>query len=558
MRKLALSSRLRSWLVVGVVAFIVATSLVLHSGRHLILSPGAHLQDIPWRHTSGDSNASPSGDSDKPSEGDPPIVAAPPNPPTAPGTPELPSAPNAATDSFLHLLVPATSSNKHLCRLIASLTALDYPTPVFIHWGRPEAENPYVQHLAKVEGILDYLNDIEKTNGDDLVLILDGYDILVQLPPSLIIQRYYDVIGRANARVRDRLGQKKMEEHGIYQSVVFGADKICWPEDATSPNCWAVPDSTMPSYTFGPQTDTGEWRHHNRPRWLNSGTIIGKVREVRDLFEGTLNRIQSRYIFDSDQYYFAQIWGEQEYARTLLAEGSLRDKTRTLWISDGYQGEGHEETLELVEPALSPGQKTEYHITLDYESKLFQTTAYYHQYLGWRQYDAGESEQPNNGSTSGSDLWPCISQDIIDSPKPLLGRRDVGSDLGDALREDPTWRSVPLGTNAATGEVFGILHFTPPKTLRDLWWPRMWYLPYMKALVKGISSSQIERDGECGQELITETEDGRRWHKFDYGSRAARESGKTCVGGGMADTGKWISWELLCDAFESSVHLDYE
>lgn len=77
------------------------------------------------------------------------------------------------------LLVPATSSNPDLCKLLLSGQILDYPTPILINYGATESEDPYVQHLAKVEGILKYLDHLERSDefAEDLVLIVDGYDV---------------------------------------------------------------------------------------------------------------------------------------------------------------------------------------------------------------------------------------------------------------------------------------------------------------------------------------------------------------------------------------------
>lgn len=81
-----------------------------------------------------------------------------------------------ATKAGLHLLIPATSSNPEFCKLLLSTTILGYPTPILINYGAKEAPNPYVQHLAKVETLLHYLNRLKPISNDDIVLILDGYD----------------------------------------------------------------------------------------------------------------------------------------------------------------------------------------------------------------------------------------------------------------------------------------------------------------------------------------------------------------------------------------------
>lgn len=80
--------------------------------------------------------------------------------------------------------------------------------PALINWGAPEAEDAYKQHLAKVETILSYLHQLESTaSPDDLILILDGYDIWLQLRSEILIKRYYKVMQATDARSQELYGQ---------------------------------------------------------------------------------------------------------------------------------------------------------------------------------------------------------------------------------------------------------------------------------------------------------------------------------------------------------------
>lgn len=88
----------------------------------------------------------------------------------------VPQAQPLKGNARLHLLVPATSTNPDLCKLLLSAQILGYPTPVLINYGDHEAWDAYVQHLGKVEGILQYLDQLETSDeyAEDLVLIIDG------------------------------------------------------------------------------------------------------------------------------------------------------------------------------------------------------------------------------------------------------------------------------------------------------------------------------------------------------------------------------------------------
>ncbi|KAG9876973.1 hypothetical protein KCV02_g21339, partial [Aureobasidium melanogenum] len=101
----------------------------------------------------------------------------------------------------LHYLIPATSSNRDFCKLLLSSTILDYPTPVLINWGAHEEANPYKQHLAKVETLLAYMKRLKPiSKEDDLVLILDGYDVWFQLRPDVLLKRYFEMNANLDQR----------------------------------------------------------------------------------------------------------------------------------------------------------------------------------------------------------------------------------------------------------------------------------------------------------------------------------------------------------------------
>jgi len=439
---------------------------------------------------------------------------------------------------------------------LLSAAALGYPSPVFVNWGDEENPDPYVQHVAKVGGIHRYLSKLSPEHDNDIALIVDGYDVWFQLHPDVMIQRYFEVINQANKRLANRLGVETMSQRGIYQSVLFGPDKICWPEDPRRAACWAVPDSTLPPYVFGPDTDTGKWRDHNRPRWLNSGTIMGPIGDVRKLLNATKEEIQLNGTVVSDQWHMQNIWGRQEYARTLLADGPIESTRRRAWISDGYAGEGHYEDVDIEIPELNPSDDHEFHITIDYESKLFQTVSYYWRYVGWSRTSSDNDSQGSSTASGTSSSLMSLPEDVQNSPPPLHDASSLEKDQGlqplsaaSVERSEATsgmaWRDVKLGMNTATGNVFGLIHFTPPKEYRDWWWSRMWYFAYGEAVIHGPQRS-------TGGKLITSTEDGRDW--FGYEAESMEEVvTQHRVGGGFGDRGGWYSWRRLCAAHEDAV-----
>jgi hypothetical protein len=268
-----------------------------------------------------------------------------------------------------HLLIVATSSDLSLCRLLLSASILQYPPPVLIDWQGKGEFNATESHLAKIHGTLRYLDALPKTQDDDLVLMLDGDDIIFQPGPEVLLQRYFAEMNASNARLAS-----KFKRSIGYNNILFGPDKMCFPEDFSRPACWVVPESPLPRYAFGPSTDVDMERA--RPRWLNSGTIMGPASDMRALFQATKNKIDTTYDENneqrnSDQMYLSDTWAEQDYARLLRRHGKVRDPVPE-----------ESPDVERQHPSLE-GEQTDYHVTLDYGSSLFQTVAGYRQYLSW-------------------------------------------------------------------------------------------------------------------------------------------------------------------------------
>lgn len=87
----------------------------------------------------------------------------------------------------LNIAVFATSGNYHLCQLHMSAALMGYPAHTLINWDDPEDKDPMKQHLAKIEGALRFLEEIPAARQDDLVFMVDGYDLWFQLPHSYIV-----------------------------------------------------------------------------------------------------------------------------------------------------------------------------------------------------------------------------------------------------------------------------------------------------------------------------------------------------------------------------------
>ena len=202
------------------------------------------------------------------------------------GTPEW-----SNETGHVHLLVPASNPDPNLCKVVVSAAILGYPAAQAINWGMEFNDTKLSHggsHLAKISGVLSYLQQLTPDQDDDLVVMVDGYDTWFQLRPQTLLDRYFSINRRANARLRKELGSRTVDKHNIKQDIVFSSQKHCWPGGPEDPNCYALPPSTLPVDAFGNGTDTDIGNKANpyikfRPRYLNSGVAIGKAWAQNDI-----------------------------------------------------------------------------------------------------------------------------------------------------------------------------------------------------------------------------------------------------------------------------------
>ncbi|WPH04857.1 Hypothetical protein R9X50_00775400 [Acrodontium crateriforme] len=435
----------------------------------------------------------------------------------------------------LHLLVPATSSNADLCKLMLSAQILGYPAPVLINYGAEENPDPYVQHLAKVETLLTYMHSIKSNSSysEDLVLILDGYDIWLQLPADVLVRRYFEANRRADDRVIAAYGQAKALEYDMRQTILFGPDKLCWPTDYSRPACWAVPEVQLDDYAFGPGTSGGD-ELFDQPRWLNSGTVIGPAQDLIDLFQATLDEIHSNYVTNSDQYYFAEIFGRQEYARL----------SRDADLMAHYKGLRYKEEIGNPDAVLERTNadiariRTEYYVGIDYNSTMFQTMAFYKQSLTWmRPVDSWAKPGELHSASRYSNQLPL---DLSLSLPPYHA-------LGD---NKTSWAEQELHYNAITGHMPVAVHYTPPeKDYRTIWWDRIWL--YRRA--EELRNATIRHRKNQNEVVIHHQPiNGILWVNSE--TEELKRHRKAGDSGADSDTEGWVDWDTLCKNSEEHLY----
>lgn len=409
---------------------------------------------------------------------------------------------------------------------------------MLLGWNATGEYDAAATHLAKVRTILRYLDRLSSISDDDLVLIIDAYDVFLQLPVDIMLERYFTAVQAANERLEARYGGQA-QALGLRQSILFGPDKTCWPYDARRPACWAVQEPHLPKDAYGPLTGSGDlvWA---QPRWLNSGTVMGPVGDVRKLFTATLDRIQRTYDPDyefreSDQFYLGDIYGEQEYIRSkkeLEVHGKAGEP-----VPGGPK--------DRFVPAPESDQAAEFHMAIDYESAIFQTWAGYDRFVELLTYRSWtHSAKVTKNMFDLPNFRPYylrLPTNVLDSLTRLL---DSIKHAHRGVSSRKLIRRLALGTNLVTRHVYPLLHCTGAKDYLDELWGKLWFS--QSGLTRPLHESAINKS--ISEEPLSPFPiDDRIWKQANPAPPEAQADG----GGVWADgDAGWLPWAQLCNEHE--------
>lgn len=442
---------------------------------------------------------------------------------------------NSARVKRLHMLVPATDPTLDFCRFLVSNTIAGFPDPILIGWNHHGEYDGKESHLFKISEGLAYLNSIPTEQDDDLVIMLDAYDIWLLLRPEVMISRYNRVIAEQAA---------VLEEQGIYgklngdvvveNTLLFGADKLCWPRTSEDPGCWSVPQSPMLKQEYGPDTDT--WMVPSRPRWLNSGTLIGPLGHMRDMFNATMDAVHRLFeegyeYHNSDQYYFTDVWGEQELTRMRLRDGLMHSPIV------GYRDDGSEIRGNI--PEIPDSRRTEYRLSVDSGVDLFQTAAGFTEYLTWMTFNNTTPISEGEANRRPRIDQLPLPEDVRKSKPPFETKFPT-----EGLPVEKGWSDVLLGVNTVQHTVWPLFHITGDKGYRDRWWHYFWAHPHTEALIKDAAKPY---EGK-GPEVLAVV-DGVQYISADT-STMKNATGSGGRGGGWSDVGDRYEWDELCGEWE--------
>ncbi|OLN94210.1 hypothetical protein CCHL11_02839 [Colletotrichum chlorophyti] len=377
-----------------------------------------------------------------------------------------------------------------------SAVALGYPKPTILNWygefNRPDWHFAG-SHIAKLESLLAVIDTLYEEDGnvneDDLVLLVDAYDVWFQLPPSVLIERFHRLNREADARVR-----RLWEEHGLEpdfpipppkQNIVVTTAKDCQPdwESGSSPRYEYWPASPLSADFYGEQTDqvlsygfdSARKYKKIRPRCVNSGMIMGTIGSLRGALRKSKEKVDKaardgRQLW-SDQALFAEVIGDQEMWRHWVRGLA---STWNGFVSEDRPSELSRKVREMADAALA-GEKFEFGIGLDYDFATIPPTCSSEDDGYFVELDDAEavSRESEKAGVPGDVRVKGIPPDLENAADPVAG---VG--WGNvSLYTDFFFGTPPVGIHH-NAYVFGL----KPWRLEN-WWNLTWFYPHLRELV---------------------------------------------------------------------------
>lgn len=372
-----------------------------------------------------------------------------------------------------------------------SAMAMGYPMPVIINWGvHMNSYFPqYIRkqgnvgsHQLKVTGALSYLDEIshsstpekDRLDKDDLVLMVDAYDMWFQTPPEVLVRRYHEANRLADERNR-KLWPGEKEDMPMKQTIVVSSQKKCFPMPGSAYDlkCHELPEGPQRTDLYGPNTDKDEKAtmfHDNRPKYINSGAIMGTVGDLKRYLRATKTRMDHKVAttkkdLASDQGMFGEVFGEQEVYRTWLRKKASEN-----------QGAAKPDDLFMH-------RDFEYGVGLDYKQDICIATVF-------EEFD-GEIVALSNKTfiESRSEELGIIPTRMKSLPEDLTSSQVPLAAIG--LSPLPKWEDLKLYMDFWSTSVPAMVHHNAHagglKNRNTIWWDRPWYFPYLREMVNARS-----------------------------------------------------------------------
>ena len=313
--------------------------------------------------------------------------------------------------------------------------------------------------------------------------------------------------------------------------------------------CYAVPQSPLPADLYGQDTDKDITTEEddtfqfarNRPKYVNSGVVIGRVGDMKRLYK-KLNNIWHTEVPDQiyDQGILAQVFGYQEYQRHMWADEHEREKeTSSPWLPKSWYNKPTKLRNSSYtdphptrqRPNIEDGKSYQYAIGLDYWSELGIPTVFSDFDYDWVHFnDTSTIHAAWDAHNVTNPQSETLNEDIASSRLPFSALSSSQEQTTDnAFPSAPKqWQQQPLFSNLWTGVTPAVIHHNAHrdglKGNRYSMWPKFWAQPYARELLKqrleeGVMPYDV-RDGA-----------GEGWGFY---------TDKTDQG--------WLKWDEVCDA----------
>jgi len=478
--------------------------------------------------------------------------------PSRPATVSVAQDRTKLSQSYLHVLVTANDTGPELCQTAFSAGALDWSTPRVLGWRNTPhfTGEDRAQAFFYLRNVLSWVNQLDDSNKDELIFILDSNDVWFQQRPATLINKYYSINERAKARIATRLGKGIVAATNISQSIVFAARRGCSKDDEKAIDCYPVPPSDVEGTIYGDSRDSADL-----PRHLDAASIIGPIGDVRKLFRHALDMVEkdseTPYKYKTAQDVFTRIYGEQSYQREVM-----RESQRTWWskVSAFFGHDPRDHVLSAagdwehmktddVHEKKPSGETNEaapydFKIGLDYYGEISAPTLNQNKESSWIEYSSQDSID-KAAKSAGLDTPHKleIPKELAQSAPPFW----TPSYTGWLPLPFKSWAEVPLFTNMFTGVAPVAIHHkisqgTKHVTLATTW-NQTWFHPHLRsmAIAKG---STVRRpiavvNGPSGIE--------HWWNPHEEIGGLRFEDGH--------NPGGWETWEGICPGPEMAEHI---
>lgn len=364
----------------------------------------------------------------------------------------------------------------------------------------------------------------DEEENTDLLVAVGADDVMFQLPPSALAERYRAMQQRAEKRLRKKYG-KLVDTNKIRQSVVFSTRSTCKPpNNPNDPWCYLQPEAPVRSGSGLDPVDV--------PRYLDSRFLIGPVNEIDALLsragtywrehqsslpdeffgevigkrggvEAIKNaRLRSGRIIRETQpgdieWMVNIIFAEQELHRNLLLAGKpswYKQTSQHVGKTLGMRQRDVPSTPESDRLALLPGKDYEFGIALDYENELFVNALEHTHVFAKHNGERSPIVQAASGGRCGLVKKLQLGADMANVRRPLSWL-----DEADDVKATP-WSQMPLYTDPCTSVAPVVISAANMSDGdRDGLWQSMWY----QHRAGQLHAAQVQRASRAKAQRLT-------------------------------------------------------